>query len=184
MILYHGSSIPNLTELKPHTSEHKEPYVYLSSDIVVAMLYTVHKIERPHNWFTYGFDENNIPVYTEYYPNALADVYNGKKGYVYQCHKTEDMSNPTDINCTYVCTKPVMIDKCIVIDDVYKTLLEYEKSKHFIIRRFEVLSDKQPININAQIKQEIINHGLLSTPESGYSKFIQDKFPEVWNAVK
>ena len=77
MILYHGSSVPNLKELEPYISEHKKPYIYFSNNMAVAALYTVHKIERPYNWFPYGFNDNGVPIYTEYYPNALADVYSG-----------------------------------------------------------------------------------------------------------
>ena len=180
MILYHGSSMPNLKELKPHISEHKKPYIYFSTNIVIAALYTVHKIERPYNWFTYGFNKDGIPIYTEYYPNALADVYSGQRGYIYYCRKTEDMSNPTDINCAYVCSKSITVDKCIVIDDVYTNLLEYETGGRLIIRRFEELSDRQRVTINKQIQQEILNHDLLSMPGCSYSKFIRDRFPDVW----
>ena len=186
MILYHGSSVPNLKELKPYISEHKKPYIYFSTDIAVATFYTVHKIERPYNWFTYGFNKDGIPIYTEYYPNALADVYNGQRGYIYQCHQTEDMSNPTNINDAYVCPNPIVVDKCVTIDDVYANLLEYEKDGRLIIRRFEEFSDKlciKRVNINEQIKQEIFNYDLLSMPECSYSKFIRERFPEVWENI-
>ena len=180
MILYHGSSVPNLKELKPHISEHKNPYIYFSTNMAVATLYTIHKIERPYNWFPYGFNDNGVPVYMEYYPNALADVYRGQRGYIYQCRKTNDMSNPTNINCAYVCPKPVTIDKCIKMDDVYMNLLEYEKEGMLIIRRFEDLSDGQRVNIKKQMQQEILNYNLLSMPKCGYSKFIRERFPDVW----
>ena len=41
MLLYHGSSVSGLTQLKPFLSEHQKPYVYLSSNPVVALLYAV-----------------------------------------------------------------------------------------------------------------------------------------------
>ena len=180
MILYHGSSVPNLKELEPYISEHKKPYIYFSNNMAVAALYTVHKIERPYNWFPYGFNDNGVPIYTEYYPNALADVYRGQRGYIYQCRKTNDMSNPTNINCAYVCPKPVIVDKCITMDDVYMNLLKYEKEGMLIIRRFEDLPDGQRVNIKEQMQQEILNYDLLSMPECSYSRFIRERFPDVW----
>ena len=180
MILYHGSSVPNLKELKPYISEHKKPYIYFSTNIVVAALYTVHKTECPYNWFTYGFNNNGIPVYTEYYPNALADVYSGQRGYIYQCRKTKDMSNPTNINCAYVCPIPISVENCIMMDDVYACLLKYEKDGMLIVNRFEDLSAKQRENIDKQMRQEILNYNLLSKLECGYSKFIRERFPDVW----
>ncbi len=180
MILYHGSSIPNLKELKPCISEHKKPYIYFSTNIVVAALYTVHKIKRPYNWFTYGFNKDGIPIYTEYYPNALADVYGGHCGYIYQCRKTEDMGSLTNINDAYVCSDSIVVDECVKIDDVYINLLKYEKDDSLIIRRFEELSDEQRININKQMQQEISKYDLLSKPECDYSKFIRKHFPKVW----
>ena len=180
MILYHGSSVPDLKELTPHISEHKKPYVYFSTNIVVAALYTVHRIERPYNWFTYGFNKDGIPVYTEYYPNGLADIYSGCCGYIYQCSKAENMSDLTNINGAYMCTDPIGVDKCIKLNDVYINLLEYEKDGKLIICRFKELSDKQRTNIANQIYQEILKYDLLSMPESNYSKFIRKRFPEVW----
>lgn len=44
MILYHGSSVGGITELKPYLSEHKKPYVYLASNPVVALLYAVKQV--------------------------------------------------------------------------------------------------------------------------------------------
>ncbi len=111
--LYHGSSEPGIQTLMPQISEHGEPYIYFSSNIIVAAFYTVHKVERPYNWFPYGFNEDNIPVYNEYYPNALEDVYAGQKGYIYECIKNDEMSNPTNINCAVVCKSPVAVSECI-----------------------------------------------------------------------
>ena len=59
-------------------------------------------------------------------------------------------------------------------------LLEYEKEGMLIIRRFEDLSDGQRVNIKKQMQQEILNYNLLSMPKCGYSKFIRERFPDVW----
>lgn len=80
MILYHGSSVGGLTYLKPFLSEHKKPYVYLSSSPVVALLYTVKPVPKPFSFYPYGFDKNKV-IYNEYYEDGFRDIYMGKKGF-------------------------------------------------------------------------------------------------------
>lgn len=178
--LYHGSSKPGIQTLIPQISEHSEPYIYFSTNIIVAAFYTVHKVGRPYNWFPYGFNEDNIPVYNEYYRNALEDVYGGQKGYIYECIKNDDMSNPTNINCAVACKNPVAVSGCIALDDVYKTLLEYEKSGLLIVKRYENMSDAEKEKIQKIIINEIISNNLLSMPDCSYSKFLKQRFPEIW----
>lgn len=86
----------------------------------------------------------------------------------------------TNIRGAYVCSNPVVIDKCVAIDDVYINLLEYEKDGRLIIRIFDELSDQQRVNINKQIQQEISKYDLISMPECDYSKFKRKRFSEVW----
>ena len=82
MTLYHGSEVGGLTELMPFVSEHKEPYIYFSTNPVVALLYAVRPVSKPFSWYTYGFDKDGTAVYSEYYPDAFADIYKGKSGYL------------------------------------------------------------------------------------------------------
>lgn len=159
---YHGSSIKDLKTLLPCLSEHKQPYIYFATNPVVAAFYMVHIVERPYNWFTYGFSKSGIPVYTEYYPNALADVYSGKSGYLYECSKIDDIQNPTNINCVYTSENPVLIDKCTVFKDIYENLLEYEKHGKLIIQRYETLSSKMLAFINEVVQSEITDNNLKS----------------------
>lgn len=51
MILYHGSPIGDVTELKPFLSEHKDAYVYFASNPVVALLYTVKPVPKPFSFY-------------------------------------------------------------------------------------------------------------------------------------
>ena len=79
MILYHGS--PNwwhYYELKPFLSEHKKPYVYLASNPVVALLYTVKPVPKPFSFYPYGFNGEKV-VYSEYYKNCFEDIYKRSK---------------------------------------------------------------------------------------------------------
>lgn len=118
MILYHGSPTGGLTELKPFISEHKEPYIYFSTNPVVALLYAMRPVPKPFSWYPYGFDGETM-VYSEYYPDAFADIYKGKTGYLYECSSVPNAENPTNINCAYTCKSPVAVDRATEIPDIW-----------------------------------------------------------------
>lgn len=180
-LYYHGSSVKGLKTLQPYLSEHKEPYIYFATNPVVAAFYMIHVVERPYNWFTYGFNKEGVPTYTEYYPNAMADVYSGKTGYLYECDKVNDIENPTNINCAYVCKNPVPVDKCTEFKDIYEKFLEYEHHGKLIINRYETLSEKMLLFINTTVQAEIKENDLKSHPNLSYSVFLKKHFPEIWN---
>lgn len=181
MILYHGTSVGGLSELKPHLSEHGKPYVYFSTNPVVAAFYTVHIVERPYSWFPYGFDRDGTPVHTEYYENALADVYDHKTGYLYRCGAVKDAGNPTKINCAYVCEKPVRVDSVLGIENVYGWFLEQEQKGALRIVRHHALTADRRRFAGKIAADEIDAYRLRDHPDSSYSKFISDRFPEIWN---
>lgn len=181
MDFYHGTSIGGLHELKPFQSEHGKPYIYFSTNLVVAAFYTVHIVKRPNNWFPYGFDKNGLPCYTEYYENAMEDVYKSKSGYIYQCIEINNIENPTNINCAYVCEQPVPVCSVIKIKDMYEWFLEQEQNGKLRITRFRTLTETQRQFAKKMISEEIATWNLHNDPDSSYSKFISNRFPEIWD---
>lgn len=181
-MLYHGSSAGGLTELKPFISEHGKPYIYFSSNPVVALFYTVHAVERPYNWFPYGF-KDGIPVYNEYYPDALADIYKGKTGFLYEFDSIQGAENPTEINCACVCKTPVSVGRVIEVSDVYEALIEYEKRGELVIERYENLNDEQKKRIEKMMKSEIESFELRDKPDCSYTKFLESRFPNLFSAL-
>lgn len=174
-MFYHGTSNGNLSELKPQISEHGKPYIYFAANPVVALFYTVKIVEKPFSWFPYGF-KSGIPVYTEYYPDALADVYKGKKGYIYEFENVEEAENPTEISCACVCAKPLKAEKITEIPDVYEKLLEHEKNGELIIERYESLNKSKLEWIENTIKSEIKKYNLKTNSDCSYAKFIKSRF--------
>lgn len=170
--------------LLPHLSAHKQPYIYFATNPVVAAFYMVNIVERPYYWFTYVFSQSGIPIYTEYYPNAMADVYSGKTGYLYECSNVCNIQNPTNINCAYVCEEPVSIDKCTEFKDIYENFLEYEKQGKLIIQRYETLSSKMLSFINTTVQSEIKENNLKDKPDLSYSVFLKNHFPSIWDDTK
>ena len=179
MILYHGSDIGNLTELKPFLSEHKKPYIYLTSNPVVALLYAVKPVPKPFSFYPYGFSGEKV-VYSEYYKDCFKDIYKGKKGFLYECHNVENVRNPTSIHCAYTCEHPVRISRCIQIDDLYDEFTEYKEKGLFEIKPFGSISDRELNFVREDMRKNIAQHNLKDFPDNPMSQFIIRHFPEVW----
>ena len=181
MIFYHGSAVGGLIELQPFVSEHKEPYIYFATDPVVALLYSVRAVEKPFNWYPYGFDKDGTVVYSEYYPDAFASVYRGQTGYLYECEDVPNAENPTAINCAYVCRTPVAVDRVTRFDDVYEKLSEYREQGLFRVKPFDRIPEKEMQMVIADLEETMEKYELASKPENSMSRFIRAHFPSVWN---
>lgn len=182
-MFYHGSSTGGLTELKPFLSEHKKPYIYFSTNPVVALLYSVRPVEKPFSWYPYGFNGDTV-VYSEYYPNAFEDVYKGKKGYLYACENVSNTDNPTNINCAYTCENPVKVDGVTEIPDVYDRLIEYQDKGLFRLKPFDEISKKEMQMVYDDLRNTISKYNLLSNPDCQMSEFIRKNFGELFNNIK
>ena len=78
-MLYHASSINGLKMLKPHISTHNKPYVYAIKSEIMAILFGTKKDD-----FDLLIDvEKGKPVLYECYPNAIKQIYFGKKCSIY-----------------------------------------------------------------------------------------------------
>lgn len=178
--LYHGSPVSGLKVLRPEVSEHGKPYVYLSADMAAAALYAVRPVESPYNWYPYGFDWDRTLVYTEYYADALADIYREKTGFLYRCSGAGISENPTGIPGVYVSQAPVTVLEEQEIPDMLVWLLEQEKRGHLRIRRYSDLTREAKEQLEEMIAREITVNRLYEHPEISYSRFLAEKFSEVW----
>lgn len=179
MILYHGSSVGGLTQLEPSLSEHQKPYVYLASNPVVALLYTVKPVPKPFSFYPYGFRGEKV-IYSEYYPNCFEDIYKGKKGFLYVCDGVENAENPTAINCAYTSKAPVRISSCLEIEDVFERFMQYKNDGLFEIKPFEAISKNELDFVYGDLKNTVLQYSLKSQPDNPMSRFIINHFPEVW----
>ena len=179
MILYHGSSIGGITELKPFVSEHKKPYIYLASNPVVALLYTVKPVPKPFSFYPYGFNGEKV-VYSEYYEKCFEDIYKGQKGFLYECKHIGNTENPTAINCAYACQTPIQVNNCLEIDDVFGKLMEYEAKGLFEIKPLESISENELNFVYDDLRKNIIEHNLKDCPNNPMSQFMMKHFSKIW----
>ena len=125
MVLYHGSNITGLTQLKPMQADHDRPYVYLTTIETVAALYLCNAVEKPYYWFPYGFDDNGVTVYHELYPNAFYEVSAGINGCIYIVRANEGQYIPfKNIPCARLGTEPLDVADCIDVPDAYDFMQE------------------------------------------------------------
>jgi len=175
--IYHGSSVPNLTILTPRQSMHDKPYIYFSTNIVVAALYTANPLKSPHYWYPYGFDKDGRVKYSEVYPDALKDFYGGKKGYIYECIVDKSLlENLPQIPSAKLSTVPVKVHKCIKINDAYKQFLQYIKDDKFVLTEYKKMTEKGIQWYHNSIIDSLNEHG----ENNSYSDFIKLKMPIVW----
>ncbi|MBQ2964624.1 MAG: hypothetical protein IJE14_08185 [Clostridia bacterium] len=180
MLLYHGSCVGGLTQLKPFLSEHGKAYVYLSSNPVVALLYAVKPVPKPFSFYPYGFDSGKV-IYSEYFEDCFKKLYQGKTGFLYECEVAENAENATAINCAYTTESPVKVCKCIEIKDIYEKFAEYRKEGLFDIKPFDRIPEKEMTFVLDDMRSTIEKYGLKNDMNNPMSKFIAENFPMLWN---
>ncbi|HIZ20005.1 MAG TPA: hypothetical protein H9674_04010 [Firmicutes bacterium] len=176
MLYYHGSPTGGLTTLLPHASEHGKPLVYLSLSKPVAALYLW---KRPYTWYTYGFDPQGVPVYTESFPGQLRRFYHGLSGYLYTCEGDFSSDNPTGIPVAAVSEKPVPVSGCERVTDALVLLQACAAQGSLRLRYYEELTPEEKQGQRRMIAEEIRRLRLWQE-RSPLAEFIKGTFPSVW----
>ena len=182
MLLYHGSNVTGLKQLKPNLADHDRPYVYLTTLETVAALYLCNAVERPYYWFPYGFENgSNIPVYHELYPDALRQVSKGVSGCIYVVDADEDQFIPfKNIPCARLGTVPLDVADKIDVPDAFELLQNYIRNGKLKVSRYE---DKTPRQLEwwyAAVADYMSEKNMIETPECSYALFVKNKLPRAW----
>lgn len=181
MQLFHGSRTGGIEVLEPRLADHDRPYVYMTTNKIVALFYLCNAVEKPYYWFPYGFNQDGVPVYHEIYPNALREVSEGVRGYIYEVDADENQVIPfKNIPVARLATEPIAVAKCTPVEDAYKLLTEYVERGELVIDRFE---DKTPEQLDwwyNALCGELKRKNMKDIPDCSYARFIQKKLPVVW----
>ncbi len=181
MTYYHGSPIGGLKKLTPSLSEHDKPYIYFSTNPLIALLYAVKPVPKPFSFYPYGFDKDGNLVYSEYFQNAFYELYNGKTGYLYEVENLNSVQNPTKINSVVVCENPVEITNVTKISDLYEYYLEQEKLGKFLIKKNNDISQEEMKFVLSEFKKDIEKYELFNYPENPMSIFLKKHFSILFN---
>ncbi len=181
MKLYHGSNTGGIKILEPHLADHDRPYIYMTTIEIVSAFYICNAVDRPFYWFPYGFTKSGTPIYHELYPNALKEVSQNRHGYIYEVNAEESKMIPfKNIPCARLATAPLTVCDCKEIPDAYVYFMECNSNGKLEIGKFE---DKTESELNRWYKMiyDILKEkNMALTPDCSYAKFVQNKFPQVW----
>lgn len=184
--LYHGSAVPDLTELLPLSVLHgcDEKVVYLSSSVPYTLLYIwdAGKAQYSQKWVT-GWVKDGVAYYEEQFSGQLKAFYAGVRGDVYSVLKSGDVLSLPHREDLFYSRNPIRVYRVTEIPDVYQALLEYERAGKFRVLRFEDASEEKQAELTDRIAAYIIQNDLLKQ-DSEESHFMKRYFARAWEKAK
>lgn len=175
MKLYHCSPTPGLKVLRPNESRFGKPrQVCLTASLPMALMYGVRHFE-----YTYGYTREGELYYEEFFPNALEEIYRGKRASLYMCAYREDMA-ATEIPNEYTAETEVPVEHEVCIPDVYAALMEQTDQGKLKIVCWESTSAQRR---EWMVKTELMTireQNLLAQPDSAFACYMRKKYPESW----
>lgn len=181
---YHASQTANIKILEPRVSNHGKAWVYLSEKRENVLVYLSNAVEKyctetgfDYNgifskWGPYGFDQDGILTFEEYYPNALYETYAGVSGYIYRAEKVESIPTEISIPNAIVSDKPVPVIDCEFIPDAYTEILKAQKEGRLRITKYDEFISKREEWLRKIINEEYAE--AVEHPE--YRYFLKGKF--------
>ena len=168
--------------LEPRQADHGKPYVYLTEIEAVAAIYLCNGAEPPYYWFPYGFEkESRIPVYHEIYPDALKDIAQGVKGYIYEVEAEESqLTDLKGIPCAKLSQEPLKTVGCREVPDAYELLREFVRLGKMKVSRYEDKTEKQLDWWYNGIAEELKSQNMIEKQDCSYAVFMKTKLPQVW----
>lgn len=151
-MLYHVSQTSGLKTLQPHVSTHKKLYVYAVQNIITGLLFGAKQDDFD---FIISTDDNDVPTIWECYPNALREIYGGKRCSVYEVDEKGFQRGVTSWSSELVCESKVEVINEIVVEDLYQRLSEEEQNGNIKICRYE-FSDEYRKRISKHIVDRFI----------------------------
>lgn len=174
MLLYHGSSVGDITALEPRQSGHDKPYVYLTDNATLALLYAHNPIQRPGGFFPYWFGKDGQLHYDEYFPDQTRRLYHGHSGWVYQL-EADDLVHLDKMPWVYLSETTVPVAHADFIPDLYAALLEAGRTGQIILHRYEAFPEAQ-----REIHRKIVRQSLEDHPLDEYVRFLRQHMPELF----
>ena len=186
MDYYHGSTIPNLTELKPLMNPEnnlKKPCVYLTTNPQLAIHYIR---DKRRLWMSPTLDirEDGVLVYQEMFANALEYMYKGVSGYVYHVSGDYGINTVPGVRFAAISDEVVPILDFEYIPDVYRKILSYVDCGKFIYDHYEDLPQQRHDKIREWVLKWIKEGDWINKPNEPMAMFYQEKWPEYWQEAK
>ena len=177
MALYHGSKVPHIKSLRPFSSNHDKPYVYLTCSKVLATIYAHNPLTRPNGFFSYWWSKDGRLYYDEYFENQLENIYAGQTGYVYECEgKYPQMEK---MPWVFLSEENVPVTNCVEIPNIYEKLLQYEREGILKVQRWHEVSVKQREVWEKVVKRSLAKTDLTTPMGMEYLEYIKKHFKNI-----
>ncbi len=186
MTYYHGSAVADLTELQPFSKLHQseQTVVYLSSCIPYVLLYIwdAEKTGSSRKWVT-AWVKDGVTYYEEQFPKQLEAFYQGVRGYLYSVLPSESVQEMSQRETMFYSNTPVKVYRVQEVDDVYQTLLQYEREGKCKFLRFTDATPEKQEELIARIAT-YIRESKLTEQDSEHAQFMKTYFVDAWKRVE
>lgn len=181
-MLYRGCKEANLKVMYPKLVNHKNKYVYATSDLVEAIIYSVK--EGNFNYTNiYGYDDNNKRCLIERKKDCLEKIYNQEGRYYILDDKNFIKHKAIGIGDNeYISTKCVNVEKEITIPNVWEYLKQLEMKGALKIYRYPTRPKIYPLDDSDLIECAILEY--LNTNNLDYAFIKLEKYhPELKEVI-
>ena len=126
-------------------------------------------------WGTYGFDQEGILVYEEYYPGAFEKEFRGVSGSIYTLEEEgfEEYPFIRDVHVSMT-GKRVLNEE--FVEDIYEEMRKASEEGKIRICFYEELSDQR----KKQIRETVLKEYEEASGHPEYRFFLQGTFPELF----
>lgn len=156
--VYHGSNIGGLKIIEPRVSSHDKSFVYASTDIATATLF----LARWNDYiFRVGYIDGKLHI-VENYANALKDIYENKKGYIYVLNGEEFRKDDSLWCGEVICEKACVVEECKAIKNILEELYTYSQHDFLEIYEYPNRPDFYPMDdsdLIEKLERDIKNWG-------------------------
>jgi hypothetical protein len=122
--------------------------------------------------------KDGVLVFQEMYSNALEYLYKGLSGYIYHCIGEYDHDSNPGVATSAVSKEPVPIADCEFIEDVYESIMEYERQGKLIYESYESLPQWRHDIIRGHVIRGIKRGNWINDKLSADYIFYKDKWPK------
>lgn len=175
MDCYHGSTVPELTELR---CGGPDSVVYLTRSRPYALLYIRN---RDLNYVTAGFRPDGTLIYEEWFPGQLELLYRGQSGYLYCCEERDLL--PGKNRGILVAHSPVPVKSREYIEDVFEAIYREILAGRIRHLTYDSLSGQRKVQMHEGMVRLFteLDEGAIS-PEK--LAFYRKYFPAAWREAK
>lgn len=185
--LYHGSIVPNITELSANAKSHdgKHDILYLTDNFAYSLFYiwdSKHNLKKGKHvtcWI-----KNGIVYYEEQFENQLKRFYDGVSGYVYVVKNSDDFRQVSDRESMWFSNNNISVSEVIYLPNVYEEIQKYVAEGKIKIISYEQVDRKRIDVLYEHISDRIIKNNLLNTPDCEDALFYRTFFSKAWEDAK